>query len=90
MRANVYLDGWAAGSELDAGAGAVIRLGAVVCEVIKPIPRCVAVHVDPVTGERDLDVVGALRRDFGHVNCGLYVRVRQGGRLHEGDAAHLS
>ena len=89
MRANVYVDGWAAWSELEAPAGAVLRLGEVVCEAIKPIPRCVAVHVDPVTGERDLDVLGALRQDFGHVNCGLYVRVRQGGRLCEGDAALL-
>ena len=87
MRANIYVEGWPAWAELQVRPGAVIRLGEVVCEVIKPIPRCIAVHVDPVTGERDLDVLGALRRDFGHVNCGLYVRGRQGGRLGEGDAA---
>ncbi|WP_174300386.1 MOSC domain-containing protein [Caulobacter sp. S45] len=89
MRANIYVEGWPAWAELNAPPGAVVRLGDVACEVVKPIPRCIAVHVDPVTGVRDLDVLGAMRRDFGHVNCGLYVRVRQGGRLAEGDAALL-
>ncbi len=89
MRANIYVEGWAAGAELQAAPGEVVRLGEVVFEVVKPIPRCIAVHVDPVTGVRDLDVLGALRRDFGHVSCGLYVRVRQGGRLAEGDPALL-
>ena len=89
MRANIYVEGWPAWAELQAAPGAGLRLGEVVCEVVKPIPRCIAVHVDPLTGVRDLDVLGAMRRDFGHVNCGLYVRVRQGGRLAEGDAALL-
>ena len=89
MRANIYVEGWAAWAELQAAPGAALRLGEVVCEVVKPIPRCIAIHVDPATGVRDLDVLGAMRRHFGHVNCGLYVRVRQGGRLVEGDAALL-
>ena len=89
MRANIYVEGWPPWAEMQATCGAVVRVGEVVCEVIKPIPRCIAVHVDPVTGARDLDVLGAMRRDFGHVNCGLYVRVRQGGRVAEGDAALL-
>ena len=89
MRANVYVDGWTPWAELQAPPGSTVWLGEVACEVVKPIPRCIAVHVDPVTGVRDLDVLGAMRRDFGHVNCGLYVRVRQGGRLCEGDAALL-
>ncbi len=89
MRANVYVEGWAAWAELQAAPGAALQLGEVACEVVKPIPRCIAVHVDPRTGVRDLDVLGAMRRDFGHVNCGLYVRVRKGGRLAKGDAALL-
>ena len=90
MRANIYVEGWPPWAELQAPPGALIRLGEVVCEVIKPIPRCIAIHVDPVTGVRDLDVLGAMQRDFGHVNCGLYLRGRQGGRLSEGDAALLA
>ncbi len=90
MRANIYVEGWAAWAELEATPGAVVRIGEVVCEVVKPIPRCIAVHVDPVAGVRDLDVLAAMRRDLGHVNCGLYVRVRQGGRLSEGAPALLA
>ena len=89
MRANIYVEGWPPWAELQAAPGAAVRVGEVDFEVIKPIPRCITVHVHPRTGVRDLDVLGAMRRDFGHVNCGLYVRVRQGGRLAEGDAALL-
>ena len=85
MRANIYVEGEAPWAELRALAGAKLRVGEVILEVIKPIPRCVAVHVDPATGVRDLDVVGALRQNYGHVDCGLYLRVATGGRLREGD-----
>ena len=89
MRANIYVEGWPAWAELKAAAGAPLRFGGVETQAIKPIPRCIATHVDPVTGERDLDLVPLLRRHFGHVNCGLYLQVTGGGRVAEGDAAQL-
>lgn len=54
-------------------------------EGIKTIPRCVATHVNPATGERDLELVRGLFDGFGHTHCGLYAKVTQGGRLRIGD-----
>ncbi len=90
MRANIYVEGWPSWAERGMQPGAGLRLGEVMMEVIKPIPRCVAIHVDPRTGARDLDLVAALRTHYGHVDCGLYLRVSAGGRLVEGDLAHPS
>lgn len=89
LRANIHVDGWAPWAELDAAAGLELTLGEVVLQVIKPIRRCIATHVDPRTGTRDMDVLAALHEHYGHVNCGLYLRVTTGGRLAEGDAALL-
>ena len=87
LRANIYVDGWPAWSELQAAPGVELSLGEVTAQVVRPIPRCVATHVNPVAGVCDLDLVGALRAHYGHVNCGLYLRVLKGGRLAEGDFA---
>jgi uncharacterized protein YcbX len=89
FRANLYVDGWPAWAELGA-AGAALRLGAAGAEGFAPIRRCAATHVDPATGERDLDLTAALFEHYGHQNCGLYVRVTGGGRVIEGDIAELA
>src|SRR6516164_10243698 len=52
-----------------------ISLGAVRLRVISPITRCAATQVNPATAERDLDIVGALGRAFGHTNMGVYAEV---------------
>ena len=90
MRANIYVEGWTAWMEQDVAPGTSLRLGDAEAQVIKPIPRCIAIHVDPVTGERDLELLGALRNAYGHVNCGLYLRVTRGGRLAQDHAVQLS
>ena len=54
--------------------------------VFKPIVRCAATHVNPVTAERDLDVVKAMFDNYGHLNCGVYVQVEADGRIALGDA----
>ena len=89
MRANIYVEGWPAWAEQGLGPGVCLNFAGVRMQVIKPIPRCIAIHVDPTTGERDLHLLGALREHYGHVNCGLYLRVCSGGRLAEGDLASL-
>jgi hypothetical protein len=88
FRANLYVEGWPAWVENQA-VGAQLRLGAARAEVFKPIVRCAATHVDPATGARDLDVVGALHAHFGHLFCGVYVSVCSGGEVGEGDAAEI-
>src|SRR5216683_2961866 len=85
FRANVYFDGASAWSEHD-WIGCEITLGAARLRVISPITRCAATQVNPVTAKRDLDIVAALGRAFGHINMGVYAEVVAGGEIAVGDA----
>lgn len=84
FRANVYFDGAPAWCEHD-WIGSQIGLGSARLRVISPITRCAATQVNPVTAERDLDIVAALERAFGHINMGVYAEVSAGGEAAVGD-----
>jgi uncharacterized protein YcbX len=85
FRANVYLDGWPALSELDL-VGAEIAIGAGArLKIVKRIVRCAATNVDPDTGARDLAIPDALQRAYGHADCGIYGEVVTPGEIAVGD-----
>jgi hypothetical protein len=85
FRANLYVDGWPAWSELDM-VGQEITAGAARLKVTKRIMRCAATNVDPETGVRDLQIPATLMRTFQHADCGIYARVIAGGDVKPGDA----
>lgn len=85
FRANLYVEGWPAWAENE-WTGRTVRVGAATAQVLKPIVRCAATHVDPVTAERDIEVVKALFDNYGHMFCGIYLNVTEGGVVVEGDA----
>jgi MOSC domain-containing protein len=80
FRANVYFAGVPPWRELD-WVGREITLGAAQLKVVAPITRCAATQVNPATAARDLDIVGALRRGFGHNLMGIYAEVIAGGEI---------
>ena len=88
FRANLYVEGWPAWAEND-WEGESLSLGAAKATVFKPIVRCAATMVDPATAARDVDVPAALFERYGHVLCGIYVHVTDGGFVRQGDAAAL-
>jgi len=88
FRGNLYVEGWPAWIE-NSLPGRRLWIGEAELAVGKPIVRCAATHVDPQSGERDLDVVGCLHQGFGHTLCGVYAQVRRGGRLRPGDRARI-
>jgi rubredoxin len=45
--------------------------------------------VNPVSGERDLDIPGELRKRFGHKDLGIYLIARSNGRVRVGDRVTL-
>jgi uncharacterized protein YcbX len=89
FRANLYVDGWPAWVELEWREGATVVLGGAEASLLSPIVRCVATHVNTVTGERDLDIVPALHALYGHLYCGLYLTVTRSGRVADGEPAEL-
>ncbi|WP_165191195.1 MOSC domain-containing protein [Caulobacter soli] len=84
FRANLYVEGWPAWVEND-WTGRTMAVGEARAEVLKPIVRCAATHVDPVTAERDIELVKALFDNYGHMFCGIYLKVEQNGAVAEGD-----
>lgn len=84
FRANIYFDGPPAWRELD-WIGSEIMLGGARLRVVSPITRCAATEVNPETAERDLDIIAALRRGFGHNLMGIYAEVTEGGEIAMGD-----
>jgi uncharacterized protein YcbX len=89
FRANVYVHGWPAWSELNLAPETRVRLGTAATEVVKSIRRCVATHVSPQTAERDIEILNALREFYGHVYCGVYLKVTGSACVCEGDTADL-
>jgi uncharacterized protein len=88
FRANIYVDGWPAWSEM-ALTEARLKIGDAVLAAFKPIVRCAATHVNPDSAERDFDTVGAIQQQHGHSFCGLYLSVEQGGLIRAGDPVEI-
>ena len=88
FRANLYVTDLPAWAELD-WPGGTLGAGAVRCRVAERIERCAATNVDPVSAERDLNIPLALRRTWGHLDCGVLLQVTRGGALAPGDAIGL-
>lgn len=89
FRANLYVEGWPAWAEAGMVEGAPMRIGQARAKVYKPIVRCVATHVDPATGVRDMDMVKAIFDHRGDAHCGIYASVTEGGDVRPGDAVSV-
>ncbi|MEC4595060.1 MULTISPECIES: MOSC domain-containing protein [Nitrospirillum] len=84
FRGNLLLSDLAPWAEAQ-WVGKRLRVGETLLEVFKNIRRCAATEVNPVTGERDMPVLKSLMNGYGHVNCGVYARVIEGGTVRPGD-----
>jgi uncharacterized protein YcbX len=84
FRANLYVEGWPAWSELDL-VGQTLAAGTARLKVVKRIVRCPAVNVDPDTAARDLEIPATLSRHLGHMDCGIYAEVIADGEIGVGD-----
>ena len=88
FRGNLLLEGpepWEEAHWIGRG----ITIGDAHLTVERPISRCAATNVDPVTGARDLNIPQAMQRGYGHINCGVYARVDRAGPVAVGDRAVL-
>jgi uncharacterized protein YcbX len=88
FRANLYVEDMGAWAEA-ALPGRTLTIGGARLAVLKMTDRCAATGVEPGTGRRDMDLVQTLRQNFGHIDCGVYARVIEGGRIKAGDAISI-
>jgi MOSC domain-containing protein len=80
FRGNVHVDGLPAWQEFE-WVGRTIRAGGVTFEAVARIDRCAATDVNPETAERDLTVPRSLLEAYGHADCGVYLKVVEGGEI---------
>jgi uncharacterized protein YcbX len=89
FRANIYFEGAPAWAEFD-WVGKDIEIGPARLAVTARINRCAATSVNPVTAARDMNVLKALQRGFGHINMGVYATVVGGGEIAIGDGITIT
>lgn len=85
FRANFYVTGWPAWHEFnlldqEISIGTKVRMN-----IFKRIVRCPATNVDPDTGARDMTIPDDLKKNFGHMDCGVYGKVVAAGPVAPGD-----
>lgn len=90
FRSNIAVEGLEPWQELD-WVGRSIRIGATEFEVSRVKRRCLATHANPVTGERDCQVLTTLTHAFGQENptFAVSLRVATPGVIHLGDEVGL-
>jgi uncharacterized protein YcbX len=91
FRHNIAIEGLEAWAE-QSWLGRSIRIGGVEFDVVKPKVRCLATHANPVSGERDLQVMQGLMKSFAQkepvLGVGMLTR-GAGGEIRIGDEVTL-
>lgn len=85
FRANLYVSGLEPWAESD-WVGRELAAGELQLRCIERIDRCAATNVNPATARRDLNIPLAMRKAYGHIDCGVLLQVMRGGRLETGQS----
>jgi uncharacterized protein YcbX len=84
FRGNLLVEGWPAWHEFDL-LDRTLAIGDARLKVVKRIVRCAATNVEPRTGIRDMEIPKTLMQSLGHMDCGIYAQVIDGGMIATGD-----
>ena len=84
FRGNLYVEGMDAWQEFDL-VGQRLQIGTAEFIGLKRTDRCAATHVDPSTGQRDIDMLGLMQRNLDHHDCGIYLQITRSGRIATAD-----
>jgi len=88
FRGNLYVEGIGAWKEFEL-VDQTFTIGDVTFKAVGRIDRCAAVNVNLDTAERDMNIPLQIRKNYGHLDCGVYLDVVKGGVLKEGDTISL-
>ncbi len=84
FRPNILLEGVPAWGEFD-WVGQEIQLGTARVAVTARINRCLNIDVNPETGERDINLLSLLQKNFQHTQTGILAQVIKTGSVAVGD-----
>ena len=84
FRGNVYVDGMEAWEERNL-IGKLIKINNISFKVEKNIPRCVAINLKPNTSDSSVNLLQSLKKNYNHINMGIYLTALDDGQLNIGD-----
>ncbi len=87
-RANLLVEGLAPWEEFD-WLGRQLRIGGAVLAVRERIGRCKATHIDPESGQAEVDMLRLLDEAWEHTDFGVYAEVVEAGSIVEGDTLEV-
>ena len=80
FRANIMIEGGTPWEEFY-WVGKKIQIGDCVLEVFKKTQRCAATMVNPLNGDRDINIPKEINSHFGHIDLGVYAKVIKSGKV---------
>ena len=89
FRANLLIDDIDPWKEFD-WVGKKIKIGESVLEVFKRTQRCGATNVNPENAIRDINIPNEINSYFGHLDLGVYAKVKKTGIISVNDELHLN
>ncbi len=89
FRANLLIDNIDPWKEFD-WVGKKVKIGKSVLEVFKRTQRCAATNVNPENGVRDINIPNEINSYFGHLDLGVYAKVKKTGIISVNDELHLN
>ena len=84
FRANLLIDECEPWNEFD-WIGKTLKIGETVMEVFKRTQRCAATNVNPETALRDVNIPHEIKNHFGHLDLGVYAKVKKTGIISVND-----
>ena len=80
FRANFLIEGGVPWEEFD-WIDKKIKIGESILEVFKKTQRCAATIVNPLNGNRDINIPKEIKAHFGHIDLGIYAKVIKRGKV---------
>ena len=84
FRGNFYIEGLEAWEERK-WIGKIIKINNISFTVEKNIPRCTAISLKPETDISDMNLLKALKKNYGHFDMGVYLRSVDEGKVQAGN-----
>ena len=88
FRGNFYINGIDAWEERN-WIGRNIKINNISFEVLRHIPRCVAINLKPKTEDNSLKLLQSLKKTYNHFDMGVYLKALDSGKVEVGNKLEI-